>query len=130
MPIILNGGIASLDEAGGHLNHVDGVMLGRTAYETPWILSNVDDVIFDKPAGELTRRHIVQAIEPYFKSHIKAGVKAHAITRHMLGLFHGCPGARQWRRYLTETAPREPTNPDILQGALSLMPDSVLDMAA
>lgn len=100
LTIVINGGVGSLDEAEAHLAHVDGVMLGRAAYHTPDLLGAVDARIFgeDRRMGPF---EAVEAYRPYVAAQLAAGTHLAAMTRHMLGLFHGVPGARAWRRILT-----------------------------
>jgi tRNA-dihydrouridine synthase A len=98
----LNGGIATLDQAGLHLEHVDGVMLGRAAYQTPAILAGVDAMMAGEISPELST--VVDAMARYADRHIGRGGRLHHVTRHMSGLFHGFPGARQYRRMLAEEA--------------------------
>ena len=119
LTIVLNGGIATLDQAASHLRHVDGVMLGRAAYQTPAILADVDARFF---GGEL--RAADDAVEPflgYVEARLREGVPLNAMTRHMLGFFNGRPGARQFRRYLSEHATKPGADADTLRTALSFM---------
>lgn len=116
LTIILNGGIATLDEAEEHLTHVDGVMLGRAAYQTPALLADVDDRFFGEP-----RKDIAGAAEAYCKyvsDKLSEGVPLNAMTRHILGLFHGLPGARAFRRYLSENATKPGADLQTLRDAL------------
>jgi tRNA-dihydrouridine synthase A len=115
----INGGIATLDQAAEHLRHVDGVMLGRAAYHTPDILADVDRRFFGDPGPAPDLRNVVEAMAPYVGSAIAAGGRVSHITRHMLGLFHGRPGARQWRRILTVDAARPDAGVDVLFRALA-----------
>ena len=121
LTIILNGGIATLDEAEHHLNHVDGVMLGRAAYHSPAILADIDARFF---GGEA--RNIDDAIDAYMEyvaHNLSRGVPLNAMTKHLLGLFNGRPGARAFRRYLSEHATRQGANIETLRAALAqLMP--------
>ena len=117
LTIIINGGIATLDEAEMHLAHVDGVMLGRAAYHSPAILADVDARFF---GGEA--RNIDDAVEAYveYVSHnLARGVPLNAMTKHLLGLFNGRPGARAFRRYLSEHATRPGANVETLRAALA-----------
>jgi tRNA-dihydrouridine synthase A len=111
LEIILNGGIADLDTAARELERFDGVMLGRAAYHDPAILLHVDARLFGKPQAYATAEDAAHAFRPWIVKQLERGVGLHSITRHMLGLFHGKPGARQWRRVLSEKAPgaRGPT---------------------
>ena len=121
LTIVLNGGIASLDEAEQHLEHVDGVMLGRAAYQTPWILSDVDRLFFDDPATLRSPDEVVAAFRPYVEKRLKDGVPLAPVTRHILGLFHGRPGARLFRRHLAENAHKRGAGLAILDQALDLV---------
>ena len=119
LTIVVNGGIATLDEAEIHLEHADGVMLGRAAYQNPAILADVDHRLFGG-----ARRSVAQAVDAYLDyvaSQLEAGVSLHAMTRHMLGLFNGRRGARQFRRHLSEHATRPGANIDVLRDALGFM---------
>jgi tRNA-dihydrouridine synthase A len=100
LTIAINGGVGSLEEAVAHLDHVDGVMIGRAAYHTPGILGQADQVIFG--VGEPRDPYeAIEAYKPYLSRQLAQGVHLAHMTRHMLGLFHGQPGARTWRRILT-----------------------------
>ena len=114
----INGGIATLDAAEGHLAHVDGVMLGRAAYHTPAILADVDRRFYG--AGEGPTPHaVVAAMLPYIAAELAHGTHLSAITRHMLGLFHGVPGARAWRRILTVGAVKPGAGLAVVEEALA-----------
>ena len=108
LPIVINGGIESLDAAEEQLAHVDGIMIGRAAYHDPWLLAEADQRIFDAASGGLSRREVAKAMLVYIEDQAASGVPVNRITRHMLGLFHGVPGARAWRRALSE-----PKGPDL-----------------
>jgi tRNA-dihydrouridine synthase A len=117
LTIIINGGIGSLDEAEAHLAHVDGVMLGRAAYQTPAILLDVDQRFFGG-----SRRELSDALAPYLDyvaKRLAGGVPLNAMTKHMLGLFHGKPGARLFRRHLSEQATRKGADLTVLREALA-----------
>ena len=116
LSIILNGGISSLDEAEALLPDFDGVMLGRAAYGDPYLLAEVDQRIFGEARAPLRREDIAAAMIPYIRRVVETGVKPHHVTRHMLGLFHGEPGARQWRRRLSALGASAPA--DIIAQAL------------
>ncbi|MBO6784764.1 MAG: tRNA dihydrouridine(20/20a) synthase DusA [Alphaproteobacteria bacterium] len=103
--ITINGGIETLDAAAGHLEHVDGVMLGRAAYQNPYLLAEVDRRFFGADAPAKSRHEIVDAYLPYIELEVATGTPLIAMTRHILGLFNGVRGARAWRRYLSENAP-------------------------
>ena len=100
--IILNGGVLTLEAACAHLAHFDGVMMGRAAYHEPWRLMDVDAKIFKQPVSNISRFDIAQAMEPYMASELEKGTRLHSMTRHMLMLFQGLPGARAFRRMLSE----------------------------
>lgn len=117
LTVIINGGIASLDEAEELLLHVDGVMLGRAAYNTPWLLHEVDSRIYGAEAEEISPLDIVERMKPYIARQLAEGVWLQNITRHMLGLFHGMPGGRLWRRVLSEEASRPGAGLDVLDKA-------------
>jgi tRNA-dihydrouridine synthase A len=124
LTIILNGGITTLDQCAEHLRTFDGVMLGRAAYQTPGHLGGVDAHLFGEgvpvAAGEAVR-----AYEPYIAARLAEGTSLHAMTRHMLGLFAGQPGARQWRRILSEQAPRKGAGLDVLRAALAAVEENL-----
>ena len=102
LTVILNGGIRSLADACAHLGHVDGVMLGRAAYETPFILAEVDQLFYGARGNSRTREDIAAAFLPYVADELSRGTPLHRITRHMLGLFHGQHGGRRFRRILSK----------------------------
>ena len=107
-PIAINGGIDQFDAIETHLHHVDGVMLGRAAYHTPEILLDVDPRLFGNAAPFTTAFDALEAYFPYIDKRLQEGVPLHAMTRHLLGLFHGRPGARSYRRHLaTEGVKRD-----------------------
>ena len=125
LPIIINGGIASLAEARGHLDHVDGVMLGRAAYQQPWRLLRVDPELFGEPAPFPAMKPVLEALMPYVEAQLAAGGRLHAITRHLVGAFHGVPGARAFRRHLAENGVRPGAGIDVLRQAIALVEDRV-----
>jgi tRNA-dihydrouridine synthase A len=102
LKIEINGGIQSLKETEEHLQNVDGVMIGRAAYENPYLFSKADSLIFEEKNTILSRLEILQAMIPYIENHVKQGGKTHHIVRHCFGLLHGEPGAKLFRRFLTE----------------------------
>ena len=118
-PILLNGGVVSLEAAAAHLAHVDGVMVGRAAYQTPDMLLGVDPMLFGVPAPLAGSRQVVEAYEPYMARQLETGVRLHDMTRHMLGLFAGLPGARLWRRHLSVEAPKAGAGLDVVRQALA-----------
>jgi tRNA-dihydrouridine synthase A len=116
--IILNGGLADLDHALEAKAGLDGVMLGRAAYHTPWILSEVDARFYGEPALDLDPASALRAYRPYVEARLAEGVRLNAMTRHMLGLFSGLPGARQWRRVLSENAHRPGADWTVVEAAM------------
>ena len=118
--ISVNGGIDTLEQARGFLEAgLDGVMIGRAAYHTPGdILLGADEEIFGQP-GRKTAEQVVDEMRPYIARHLQAGGRLHNVTRHMLGLFAGRPGARGWRRVLSEGAPRPGAGLEVLDAALA-----------
>lgn len=121
LTIVLNGGIQTLAECQLHLQHVDGVMLGREAYQNPWMLADVDSLLFgmDKPAD--SREDVITALLPYTKQQIERGASLNHITRHILGLYQGVPGARKFRRHLSENAYRKGVGIEVLEQAYALV---------
>ena len=120
LAIVINGGIESTGAIREHLAHVDGVMLGRAAYHTPWLLAECQQQLFGGQAIK-TREDVVEAMNFYLESQLQQGVAAKHVSRHMLGLFHGLPGARAWRRYLSENAHLDDSNAGLLTQALAAM---------
>ncbi|MEE8364902.1 MAG: tRNA dihydrouridine(20/20a) synthase DusA [Gammaproteobacteria bacterium] len=120
--IIINGGIKSIESAQTHLHRVDGVMLGREPYQNPYILHNVDHEIFgEKQAKVLSRQALLQNIYPYIEQQLHRGLPLTKMIRHIIGLFHGQPNAKQWRRYLSENAFRSSAGMDTLYQAERLV---------
>jgi tRNA-dihydrouridine synthase A len=118
LTIVINGGIASLDEALGHLEHVDGVMLGRAAYHSPGILGEVDARLFGEGAV-VSSVEAVERYKPYVARELAKGTHLAAMTRHMLGFFHGAPGARAWRRILTVEGVKVGAGLEVIDRALA-----------
>lgn len=102
LTIILNGGITTLEQGRTHLAHVDGVMLGRAAYQMPWILASVDAMFFEEPSMSLQRDEVLELMACYSDAHIARGGRLNNVVRHMLGLYHGEPGGRLFRRHIAE----------------------------
>ena len=124
LEIILNGGVRSLDEAEAHMDRVDGVMIGRAAFADPYILAEADARIFADAHGAPSRHDIARAMLPYVERCLNGGARLNHITRHMLGLFHARPGARAWRRYLSEHVPLPGAGPEVIEHALALVPEA------
>jgi tRNA-dihydrouridine synthase A len=121
VPIIINGGVASLEEATAHLAHVDGVMLGRAAYQEPWRLLNVDALLFGESAPHATMKDAFEAMMPYIERELSRGTRLHAITRHFVGAFHAVPGARAFRRHLAEQGVKPGAGVNVLRDAIALV---------
>ncbi|MBW3568470.1 MAG: tRNA dihydrouridine(20/20a) synthase DusA, partial [Proteobacteria bacterium] len=102
LEIIVNGGVKTLEDAKEHLETFDGAMIGREAYHNPWMLAAADHLIFGDSAVMRTREEVLEEFLPYMESQLALGVPLRAMTRHMLGLYQGRPGARRWRRALSE----------------------------
>jgi tRNA-dihydrouridine synthase A len=130
VPIVINGGIASLDEAKRQLQHVDGVMLGRAAYKEPWRLLNVDAELFGERDAQPTMKDALAAMCDYIDAELARGVKLHSITRHLLGAFHAVPGARAFRRYIAENAGRPGASAQVLREAVALIREPATDAVA
>jgi tRNA-dihydrouridine synthase A len=120
LEIVLNGGILTLEECVEHLHDFDGVMLGRSAYHNPYILAEADQRLFGDGHPTLSRHEILEAFLPYVEEELAKGQRLQSLARHILGLFHGAPGGRQWRRYLSENAVRVGAGTDVLRAAAEL----------
>ena len=119
---VINGGFKTLAQAAHQLIDVDGVMIGREAYQNPWILAEADRRIFGDAQDPPTRRQVIERMLPFVEQARTRGTPVHRVTRHMLGLFQGQPGARAWRRSLSEQAHRAGAGPEVLLRAASLVP--------
>jgi len=121
VPVIINGGIASIAEAEQHLDRVDGVMLGRAAYQEPWRLLEVDPKLFGGVAPHATMKDVFEAMFPYIEDQLAQGARLHSMTRHFVGAFHGVPGARAFRRLLAEKGVKPGAGVDVLRDAIALV---------
>lgn len=119
VPVIINGGVPSIEEAKAHLAHVDGVMLGRAAYQEPWRLLSVDPDLFGEAAPHATMQEAFEAMMPYIEAQLARGTRLHAITRHFVGAFHAVPGARAFRRHLAEHGVKPGAGVDVLRDAIA-----------
>lgn len=119
LPISLNGGLTTLDDAINHGTGLDGVMFGRAAYQNPELLLEVDPRLFGVPAPHADAFAALEAFEPYIAAHLEAGGRLHDITRHMLGLFGGRPGSRRFRRRLATEGVQPGAGLDVLRAALN-----------
>jgi tRNA-dihydrouridine synthase A len=121
LAVVLNGGIASLEQAAEHLGHLDGVMMGRAAYQEPWRLIAVDPQLFGDPAPLSDPKAAAEALIPYIERALTSGARLHAMTRHVLGLFRGIPGARAFRRHLATEAVKPGADATTFLDALALV---------
>lgn len=122
--ISINGGITTMEQVKEHLPHVDGVMMGRAAYQTPWILSSIDREIYAADQGPATRVIAVERFMPYMEAELATGTPLNAMTKHVLGLFNGLSGARSFRRHLSENAVRAGAGLDVVREALDFVRQS------
>jgi tRNA-dihydrouridine synthase A len=129
LPISINGGIASVEDAVRHLDHLDGVMMGRAAYQEPWRLLAIDPMIYGQSAPHASPRAALEAYFPYVERELARGVRLHSITRHILGIFHGVPGARAFRRHLAINAVKPGAGIAVLRAALDQVMDARADLA-
>ena len=124
LEIIINGGINSLEEARQHLEKVDGVMLGRAIYHNPWLLSEVDQVFYNADENCTTPKQVINELLPYISREMVKGTYLNHITRHILGMFQGKPGAKAWRRHLSENAHMPDAGIETVKTALDLVRDT------
>ncbi|HFE48792.1 MAG TPA: tRNA dihydrouridine(20/20a) synthase DusA, partial [Chromatiaceae bacterium] len=118
LELIVNGGITNLDAAAAQLERVDGVMIGREAYHNPWLLADVDRRFHGDETPPPERRQIIQRLLPFIESELASGVPLQRISRHILGLFQGQPGARRWRRHLSENSHKKNADTTVIVEAL------------
>lgn len=118
LTMVINGGIDSIDECSEHLTHVDGVMLGRSIYHNPWLLARVEPVVFNAPATVHSREDAIEKLLPYVERELKNGARLNQISRHILGLYQQVPGARKFRRLLSEQAHRDGASVETLRAAI------------
>jgi tRNA-dihydrouridine synthase A len=129
LPVAINGGIATLLAACEHLAHVDGVMIGRTAYQEPWRLLTADPLLFGDAAPHASMKAAVEALYPYIERELQRGTRLHSITRHLHGAFHAVPGARAYRRHLATQAIKPNASVAVLAEALAMVLDSPAELA-
>jgi tRNA-dihydrouridine synthase A len=127
LTVVLNGGVGSVEAALAHLDRVDGVMMGRAAYQEPWRLLAVDPNVFGEAARFASVKEAAAALMPYIERELGTGTRLHSITRHLHGLFRAVPGARAFRRHLAGATASPHAGPEYLAAALALVADSVLD---
>ncbi|ATJ83502.1 tRNA dihydrouridine(20/20a) synthase DusA [Halomonas beimenensis] len=119
----INGGLKSLEACQAQLEHVDSVMVGREAYQNPWLLAGVDEHLYGEPGPAASRHAAARALRPYIAERLAEGAKLNHVTRHLLGLFQGCPGGRKFRRHLSEHAHRDGAGLSVFDDALGLVPE-------
>ena len=124
LTIVVNGGIQTIEECQDHLDHVDGVMLGREAYQNPWMLAQVDEALFGMDSPLKSRDDVIAELLPFAEQHLAQGGQLNHITRHILGLYQGIPGARKFRRHLSENAYKKEAGIRILAEAYALVSDN------
>ena len=129
LEIVLNGGIASVEQAVTELDGVDGVMMGRTAYQEPWRLLQVDPMLFGEPAPFATAKEAAFALIPYIERELANGARLSSMTRHVLGLFRAVPGARAFRRHLATEAVKPGAGASVMADALALVLDTGADLS-
>jgi len=120
LEIVINGGVATLDDVDTHLANVDGVALGRAAYQNPYLIADVDRRLFGATVDPPARRDVIEALIPYTEKHVRSGGRLNNIARHILGLYHGRPRARAFRRHLAEQAPRDGAGAGVLLQAMRI----------
>ncbi|MGR5288385.1 tRNA dihydrouridine(20/20a) synthase DusA [Vibrio maritimus] len=123
--VAVNGGVKTLEESLEHLQHLDGVMIGREAYQNPYILAQVDQLIFGLDTPVKKRKQVVEEMYPYIERQLSNGSYLGHISRHMIGLFQAMPGARQWRRYISENAHKKGAGIEVLETALAKIPSEL-----
>ena len=129
LPVIINGGVNDLTATLRHLDHVDGVMMGRAAYQEPWRLIEVDPLLFNEAAPAHSLKDAAQALIPYIERELERGTRLHAITRHLHGLFHAVPGARAFRRHLATHAVKAGAGAEVLTEGLAMVLDTPPNLA-
>lgn len=121
LEIILNGGISTLEQSQSHLEHVDGVMMGREAYSNPYILADVDRLIYKADGLPPTRDQVMLDYMAYAQTHIEAGCRLNHLSRHLVGLYHGEPRSRLWRRHISQNAHIPGSDTKVLSEAYAAM---------
>ncbi|PMG77012.1 tRNA dihydrouridine(20/20a) synthase DusA [Shewanella sp. 10N.286.51.B7] len=122
--ISINGGVKTLEDSLSHLQQLDGVMIGREAYQNPYLLAKVDQLIYGEEKPVITREQVIEQMMPYIEQHLKDGGRLNHITRHMIGLFQGLPGSRGWRRHLSENAHKAGAGVSVIWDAVARMEQS------
>ncbi|MFO1171591.1 MAG: tRNA dihydrouridine(20/20a) synthase DusA [Hyphomicrobiaceae bacterium] len=130
LTIVINGGIVGIDEALAHLSQVDGVMLGRAAYQTPYILADVDRRVFDEDTSVPDRFEVVQRYRPYVAAQLARGIRLTTLVKPLMGLFHAEPGGRLFRRILSEEGARRGAGVEVIDRALDAVFEAMARRAA
>ena len=125
LSIVINGGIQDLEACREHLVHVDGVMIGREAYQNPWMLTEVDSLLYGMDNPARSRNDVMAGLLPYVAGQLERGVHLNHITRHVLGLYQGVPGARKFRRHLSENAYKKGAGIEVLENAFEIVREKV-----
>jgi len=128
LEIVLNGGISTIEDAARHLAIFDGVMLGRAAYQTPWLLAEVDSRIHGELEDIGTRAEALRRLLPYVERHLARGGRLHNVTKHILGLYHGQPRGRAFRRHISEHAPGPGADIGVLHEALAIVEGKAFEL--
>lgn len=126
LEVVINGGIKSFSEMQEHLQYVDGVMIGREAYQNPYLLAEVDQRLFNSDRDIISRHDAVSMMLPYIESQLQNGCYLGHISRHMLGIFQGCAGGRKFRRYISENAYKAGAGPEVIEQALALVSEQAI----
>lgn len=121
LEVIINGGITTLEQGLEHLKQVDGIMMGREAYQNPFILRDVDRLFFADNCQPVTRQQVAEQFMAYSREQMQGGTRLHHLTRHLLGLYHEVPGAKKFRRHISENAHRSDAGIEVLEHALTLV---------
>jgi tRNA-dihydrouridine synthase A len=129
LPIVLNGGVNTVEAACEHLEKLDGVMMGRAAYQEPWRLLGVDPLVFGEAAPFASPKQSALALMAYIERELARGTRLHSITRHLHGLFHAVPGARAFRRHLATAAVKPGAGVAVLAEALAMVLDRPAELA-
>ncbi|ELR63379.1 tRNA dihydrouridine synthase A [Photobacterium marinum] len=122
LTMAINGGVKTMEEVEAHLEHLDGVMVGREAYQNPYMMADLDQRLFGSNKPVKKRREVVEAMFPYIERELAKGTYLNHISRHMLGLFQNMPGARQWRRHISENAHKPGSGIEVLEQAMAKIP--------
>ncbi|WP_339674688.1 tRNA dihydrouridine(20/20a) synthase DusA [uncultured Zhongshania sp.] len=128
LEIIINGGIQNIEDATSQLSYVDGIMMGRSAYQTPFLLASVDSQFYGQDRQIAVRSDVIRGLFPYIEAELTQGTRLNHMTRHMLGLFNGQPGGRLFRRYISEHGHRPNAGIEVLEQALSLTEEALQTM--